>query len=224
MNLFDILLLIISIAIIIAVTIIFDGSYWSLASSLLGVTSILFIAKGMCIGQVISIAYCLVYAYTSFISRYYGETITYIVMTLPLSIASLITWLKNLYKNSVEVKVGHMSNKSWIIMAITTVLVFIAFYFLLKYLNTANLIVSTISIGTSYTASYLALKRSPYYAVAYALNDIVLLTLWTMESFNNIAYLSLAISSFVYLINDLYGLYNWSKIKKRQKEIQTTNQ
>ena len=40
--------------------------------------------------------------------------------------------------------------------------------------NTTNLIPSTISVTISFLAVYLTFRRSPYFDLAYALNDIVL--------------------------------------------------
>lgn len=53
-----------------------------------------------------------------------------------------------------------------------------------------------------------------YYAVAYAANDAVLIILWTLAAFDNIAYISVIICFVVFLINDLYGFISWKKCKK----------
>ena len=47
------------------------------------------------------------------------------------------------------------------------------FYFILKFFNTANIVPSTISVKKSFLAVYLTFRRSPYFSLAYAANDIV---------------------------------------------------
>ena len=92
----------------------------------------------------------------------------------------------------------------------------LVFYFILKYFNTANLFFSTLSITTSYIAVYLTYKRSPYYALAYMMNDIVLIILWILSTVKDSSYVSVIICFFVFLINDVYGFVSWKKMQKNQ--------
>ena len=92
----------------------------------------------------------------------------------------------------------------------------VAFYFILKTLGTANLAVSTLSVATSFLASSLMLLRSSYYAVAYAANDIVLIVLWILASLKDITYLPMVANFLVFLVNDIYGFWSWSRREKKQ--------
>ena len=69
---------------------------------------------------------------------------------------------------------------------------------------------------TSFVAAYLTFCRSPYYALAYACNDIVLIVLWVMASINEPKYISVVVCFIAFLFNDLYGFFNWNKMKRRQ--------
>lgn len=90
------------------------------------------------------------------------------------------------------------------------------FYFILKGFHTANIVPSTISVTTSFLAVYLTFRRSPYFALAYAANDIVLILLWTLASMQDIRYFSVVVCFIAFLINDVYGFVSWQKMKKRQ--------
>ena len=199
--------------------IIFDRSnYFTLAASLIGVTSLIFLAKGNPVGQVMMIIFSLFYGWISFSYAYYGEIFTYIGMTLPMAVITLVSWLKHPYEGrKSEVEVSSLSQSKKIIMILSAVAVTAVFYFILKYFNTANLIPSTISVATSFIAAYLTLCRSPYYALAYAINDIVLIVLWIMASINEPKYISVAVCFVAFLFNDLYGFFNWNKMKRQQK-------
>ena len=70
---------------------------------------------------------------------------------------------------------------------------------------------STISVTTSFAAAALTMLRSSYYALAYAMNDIVLIILWIIASMENRMYVPMVINFMVFLINDLYGFVNWKK-------------
>ena len=95
-----------------------------------------------------------------------------------------------------------------------------AFYFILKALHTANLIPSTVSVATSFLAVYLTFRRSPYYALAYAANDVVLILLWTLAAIEDLSYLSVIICFVMFLANDLYGFLNWRKMQKKQAALE----
>lgn len=107
--------------------------------------------------------------------------------------------------------------KEIIFMVLLTLIVTVVFYFILKYFNTANLIPSTLSVTTSFLAVYLTFRRSPYFALAYALNDIVLIVLWVLASLTDSSYISVVICFIVFLVNDLYGFINWKRMEKIQK-------
>jgi nicotinamide riboside transporter PnuC len=102
-------------------------------------------------------------------------------------------------------------------MMVLTGAVTVLFYFILEYFNTANLLWSTFSVTTSFAAVYLTFRRSPYFALVYALNDIVLIVMWVYASLSDITYLSVVICFVVFLINDIYGFISWLKMEKKQK-------
>ena len=82
------------------------SDYLTLTASLIGATSLIFIAKGMAFGQLLIIIFALLYAIVSYMFSYYGEMITYLFMTAPAALVSLIAWLKNPYGKTSEVKVN----------------------------------------------------------------------------------------------------------------------
>lgn len=208
-----------SVLLIVASFMIFDReNYLTLLASMIGVTSLIFCAKGNPIGQFLMIVFSIVYGVISYSFAYYGEMITYIGMTGPMALFALVSWLKNPYKGKKsQVKVNSISKKEIILMQALTVAVTIAFYFILKHFNTANLIPSTLSVTTSFVAVYLTFRRSLYFALAYAFNDLVLIILWALATKTNINYVSVLICFIVFFINDIYGFINWLKMQKNQR-------
>jgi len=189
----------------------------STMASLVGVTALIFLAKGDVYGQVLTIVFSLLYGIVSWRFRYWGEMITYIGMTLPSAAVTLVSWLKHPYRDTDEVEVAHLTGKKAAVMLSLSAAVTVAFYFILSALNTPNLAFSTLSVFTSFAACTLLLMRLPYYAVAYACNDIVLIVLWVLASVKDVQYLPMVLCFTMFLINDLYGFYSWRKMKKRQQ-------
>lgn len=214
----ELLLLVLSLLTIIAVFCIFDRTnYLALAASLTGVISLIFNAKGNPLGQLLMLIFCVLYGIISLSYAYYGEMITYLGMTAPMAFISLITWLKHPYNGKKsEVQINFIHKKEIFVMFLLAAIVTVVFYFILKAFNTNNIIPSTISVTTSFVAAYLTYRRSPYFALAYALNDIVLIILWTLASIENLSYLSVLCCFSVFLVNDMYAFFNWLRIQKRQ--------
>ena len=194
-----------------------EKDYLTLIASLIGVTALIFVAKGYVLGQVLSVVFAVFYGIISFYFRYYGEVITYLCMTAPIAIMAVISWLRHPYQDTKEVEVNKMTKSQCIVMWALAIAVTALLYFVLKAFNTANLIFSTISVTTSFLASYMTFMRSPYYGIGYAANDIVLIVLWVLASLENPSYIPMILCFLMFLVNDLYGFYNWRRIEKRQK-------
>ena len=189
----------------------------TLIASLVGVSALIFLAKGNVIGQFLIIAFSILYGIVSWEFRYYGELVTYVFMSLPSAVVACVTWLKNpSQKGKSEVAVAPLTKKKLLLLSVLTLFVTISFYFILAYFNTTNLILSTVSVATSFLAASLTILRSPYYALAYAANDVVLIGLWIYASIAMIAYLPMVFCFLTFLVNDLYGFFSWRKMEKRQ--------
>ncbi len=214
----EIILWVCSVALITVSFCMFDReNFLTLVASLIGVTAIIVCAKGNPIGQVLMIIFCLIYAFISYTFAYYGELITYAFMTLPMAVFSLISWLRNPFNgNKAEVRVNRVHRKEVAFMTVLSVVVTVIFYFILAAFHTANIVPSTISITTSFVAVYLSFRRSPFFSVAYAANDIVLIVLWTLASFADMTYISVVVCFIAFLFNDVYSYINWRRMEARQ--------
>ena len=191
----------------------------TLIASLIGVTSLIFNAKGNPFGQLLMVVFSLLYGIISYSFAYYGEMITYLGMTMPMAVFALVSWLRNPYKgNKAEVKVNSIGKTETVWMWVGTAAVTAAFYFILAYFQTANIIPSTISVTTSFVAVYLTFRRSPLFALAYAANDVVLIVLWVLASVHDIRYISVVVCFVAFLVNDIYGYVSWQKMKVRQSK------
>lgn len=198
-----------------------NTQYHYLIGSLIGIAGLIIVSKGNPAGQAIVVVFSVFYGIISYSYRYYGEMITYLCMSAPIAVWALITWIKNPYAKG-EVKVNRLSRLEICLFGIGSLAVTAAFYFILRALNTANLIVSTLSVLTSFTASYLTARRSRFYAVCYGLNDIVLIVLWALASSKDLTYLPMVICFGAFFVLDIYGFVNWTRMEKKQKTHKIT--
>lgn len=215
---YDYILLIVSVFVVITSNMMTGNvSPLVLVATSLGVIALLFLAKGNVWGQIICIIFCTLYGIISFKIKYYGEMITYVFMTLPMAVFSTVSWLKNPSKeDKATVTIHKLTKREKVLTTLLSIIVTWTFYYILKYFDTANLTISTLSITTSFLASYLTYYRNPYYAFWYGLNDIVLIILWVLATIENFGYFPMIICFAIFLINDSYAFILWKLRQKKQ--------
>lgn len=195
-----------------------SGSVLEIIASLTGVTALIFVAKGLVIGQVLTVVFSILYGLVSLQFHYWGEMITYLFMSAPIALLATIEWIRHPYKDTEVVEVSRVTKKQIAIMCVLGTATTVIFYFILKAFDTPNLFFSTVSITTSFMAAYLTYLRSPYYGIGYGLNDVVLIVLWVLASIEDISYLPMVMCFVMFLLNDLYGFFNWRRLSKAQKK------
>lgn len=191
----------------------------SLIASLIGVTALIYMAKGHPYGQLLTVIFSLFYGVISFFFRYYGEMLTYLGMTLPMAVLSLYTWLRNPYGDSQIVTIRQkLSGRLILRMILLTAAATAGFGWLLALLHTASLPVSIVSVTTSFLAAFLTACRSPYYALAYAANDLVLIALWILAARTDASCIPMIACFAMFLVNDGYAFVSWRKRARTQQD------
>lgn len=188
-----------------------DIDVLTLVSACVGITSLIFAAKGNVWAQILMVVFSILYGLISWQFRYWGEMITYIGMTMPMAVWSTITWIKNPSESGQEVAIQKLTRKHVAGIVAAGVIVTAVFYMILKALDTPNIIFSTISITTSFLAASLTMLRSSYYALGYASNDIILIVMWVLASIENPAYTPVVVNFIIFFFNDMYGFVSWKR-------------
>ncbi|QJD64038.1 nicotinamide mononucleotide transporter [Streptococcus dysgalactiae subsp. equisimilis] len=143
----------------------------------------------------------------------------YLFMTLPMAISSLFAWLNHPFEgNKSQVTISRLESADSRRLIMFTLVVTLVFYGVLASLKTAYLLVSTLSIATSFSAVYLSYKRSPYFALAYGLNDLVLILLWMHAAQTDSSQYAVVICFATFLINDSYTFYSWLMLQRYQEK------
>ena len=180
----------------------------TLAATWVGITSLIFAAKGNVWAQFLMVAFSILYGIISFRFRYWGEMITYLGMTLPMAVWSAVTWLRNPSAGSKsEVAIRKLEKKHFLFLLVLSIVVTGAFYFI---------VFSTLSVTTSFLAASLTMLRSSYYALGYAANDLVLIVLWGLAAAKDPVYIPVIINFMIFFMNDMYGFISWKKRERTQ--------
>lgn len=217
-NKFEISFLICGLLASITSAIMFNGTIIDTIYTSLYLITALLMSKGKVESYFVGFVSVFFYGIVSYNQGYYGELIITVFLTFPIMIIGIISWLRHQDKEDTVI-ISSLSKKEITIVLLSQLVLFWIYYFLLKLFNTDLLVISTISVVTSVLASYFEARRSELSLFCYIANDLVIITLWLIPIINGQTELiSVLVGPVLLLINDIYGSYNWSRLKKKQKE------
>lgn len=218
-NLFEKLYLFVGIVVGILTSIIFNGTIIDSLYTITYLTTAILMSKGKVESYFIGIISVFFYGIVSYNQGYYGELLITIFLTFPMMIIGIISWLKHQDKDEDVVIISSLSKKEIVFAFSSQLILFWVYYFLLKAFNTDLLMISSLSIVTSVLATYFEARRSELSLFCYVANDLILITLWMIPIINgDTSLISVLIGPMLLLVNDIYGSYNWKRLKDIQKE------
>lgn len=199
-------------------SIIFNGTVIDTLYTSLYLITALLMSKGKVECYFVGFVSVFFYGIVSYNQGYYGELIITAFLTFPIMIIGIISWLRHQDKEDTVI-ISSLSKKEITIALLSQLVLFWIYYFILKAFNTDLLVISTMSVVTSVLASYFEARRSELSLFCYIANDLVIITLWLIPIISGqIELISVLVGPILLLINDIYGSYNWRRLKKQQKE------
>jgi nicotinamide mononucleotide transporter len=207
---------------IIAVTIsgiLFGSKWYIIANTLLGLLCVFTQAKGKIATQFIGIIYFCFYIFICYSQKYYGEGLLYLIIMLPMYIYGAIHWLMNYdKKDNVVIVKSNLSKLEWLLSSLLIIGIGISVFFILKALNTNQLVLNTLSFVSMLPAVYLLIRRCKWNQVAFLINDFIVPILWIFLVINgDLSFIPMCIYHIFQIMYDVYGLSEWIKIEKSQK-------
>ena len=200
-------------------SIIFNGTVIDTLYTSLYLITALLMSKGKVECYFVGFVSVFFYGIVSYNQGYYRELIITAFLTFPIMIIGIISWLRHQDKEEDTVIISSLSKKEITIALLSQLVLFWIYYFILKAFNTDLLVISTMSVVTSVLASYFEARRSELSLFCYIANDLVIITLWLIPIISGqIELISVLVGPILLLINDIYGSYNWRRLKKQQKE------
>ena len=218
-NLFEKLFLTFGLIASIASSIIFKGTVIDTLYTSLYLITALLMSKGKVECYFVGFVSVFFYGIVSYNQGYYGELLITIFLTFPIMIIGIVAWLRHQDKEKDTVIISSLSKKEIFLALSSQIFLFWLYYFILKAFNTNLLVLSSLSIVTSVLASYFEARRSELSLFCYIANDLIIITLWLIPIIGgDTSLISVLVGPILLLINDIYGSYNWKKLKKEQKQ------
>ena len=90
----------------------------------------------------------------------------------------VFSWMTHKNEKNNTVEANKISKREWMMLFLASIIGFGLLYYILKYFNTNQLIISSLSMITSLIATYLIARRNKYSFLFYIGNDVILILLW----------------------------------------------
>ena len=218
---YEIFLIIIGIVLPVSFSIIFGSSVIECITAVLSIVVAVLFTKGFYWGYILAIINLCFYSIVEYGAGFYGELFINWGLYFPMYVFGLFEWLKHQDKEKSTIIIRKkMSKKEYIILIASQVVCCVPYYFILASLNATNPIVGALSIAASFVAAYLSARRSLYCFVGYIVNDLVCIVLWTVQTITvDISCITVLLSPALLLLNDIYGVFSWYKLRKQQTNL-----
>lgn len=218
-DLYEKIWLLISTIIIITLSIYWKDSIIGVIASLTGVWCVILIAKGKISNYYFGILNVTTYAYVAFHQQYYGEVMLNLIYFLPMQFIGIYLWTKKrTSKTTDSVKVVYMNNKQRIIWTIITIFAIVLYGFVLKKLGGNLPFIDSSSTVMSIIAMILMVFVFVEQWILWILVDVVSIIMRVVVMLKGGNDIAILIMWTAFLINAIYGLYNWIKLEKQNPD------
>lgn len=207
-------------------------AWFNVADLIILMINIDLVSRGKIVGIYIGLIECFMYIYICYVSGLYGEIIKMCALNIPLNIFSIISWTKSLkeqkkkkYSDAKEessVVIKKLKAKSYIWIALGSVVLYVGFYFGLKAIGSNALIFSTAVLTLTVFAKILSgLRYKENYLFSLAAGILSTL-MWievivTSAKSGNFDYsiLLMVLNSLAIVTNDIQGYSIWKAMYRK---------
>lgn len=194
------------------------SAYWKdspvgIIASITGIWNVVLVAKGKISNYYFGIVTVSCYAFVAYTQKYYGEVMLNVLYFLPMQFVGFFLWKKRKAKSS-NVKAIFMSKNQRILWVLVTIISTIAYGFILKKLGGNLPFIDASSTSMSVIAMILMVFAFVEQWILWILVDIVSIAMWFIAMLNGGKDIAILIMWIAFLVNALYGFYNWIKLSK----------
>ncbi len=187
-----------------------------LIASLTGMICVVLVAKGKISNYYFGIVNVLLYAYIAYQSMYYGEVMLNLFYFFPIQFVGIYFWIrnKNKKKGKDNVKVKILTNKEKILWALLSIVGVFLYGLVLKLLGGNLPFIDSTSTVLSVIAMVLMIRRATVQWILWIIVDVVSVYMWFQVLFQGGNDISMLVMWSAYLVNAVYGYFNWKKMEK----------
>lgn len=214
----DFIWLLISNLIIISLGVYNKDSALAIVSAVTGVTCVIFVSKQMMANYFVGLINVVLYAYLAFESKLYGDFMLNAFYYFPMQFIGFYMWNKSKNKSDIgKIESKMLNGEQRITLSIICLASVILYAYILKLLGGNIPLIDSASTLLSVIAMILMVKQYTEQWHLWVLVNIVSIIMWAISLSQGSGDMATLLMWIVYLINSLFGLYNWKKANKLQK-------
>lgn len=217
-NKFEIIWLILSTIIMCILSIIWKDSLLALISGVTGILGVVLAAKGRISTYFFATINVASYAYITFNNHLYGEFMLNAFYYIPMNILGYYLWTKHKNKESNEILCKSLKMKQLIVLLLIVLLVVVFYWRILTYIGGQLTLIDSISTVLSVIALILQILRFAEQWLLWIIVNVVSVVMWGLLIGKDSSAITMVVMWTSYLINSIYGYYNWKKISLKNTE------
>jgi len=204
-------------ALIIGLSIYWKDTVMGVTCSITGIWCVVLTAKGRISNYWVGLINVILYAIISYQAKYYGEVMLNALYFLPMQFIGAYIWIKNKKEETFDtVKTKFLTNNQrifWIAICIISTYFYGVF---LKSIGGNLPYIDAMSTTFSIVAMVLMAWRYMEQWILWIIVDVVTVIMWFVVMINGGNDISILLMWIAYLINAVYGAYNWIKMTPKK--------
>jgi nicotinamide mononucleotide transporter len=187
-----------------------------LVASLTGMLCVVLTAKGKISSFYFGLINIFTYSYVAFKSAYYGDVMLNMLYFLPMTFVGIYYWKRNqkLNNGNKELIVSCLKWKDktyWFTLSVLSIILYGLF---LQFLGGTLPFVDSLTTVFSIVATILLTKRLTDQWFYWIMVDVFSIVMWAYIFFRDGNDITILVMWCAFLVNALYGYYNWKKMEK----------
>ncbi|PJG83547.1 nicotinamide riboside transporter PnuC [Caviibacterium pharyngocola] len=175
-----------------------------------GILCVVFVGKGKISNYFFGLIFAYSYFYVSLDNKFYGEMTTTLYVYIPAQFIGYFLWKENMRNANSEnetVIAKFLSVKGWAVLIAAVVIGSFAFISILKTTDGNSIGLDGVTTVLVIAAQLLMILRYSEQWILWIVINVLSIVLWAETPAMYLMYGA-------YLLNSLYGYYNWSKLAK----------
>ncbi len=192
-----------------------QDSWIGLTASITGMLCVVLTAKARIGSFYFGLVNILAYSYVAYQSRYYGDVMLNMLYFLPMTFVGIYFWQKNL-KNGGEVVVRSLNWKDRFIWFGSSIVILIIYGLILTIIKGTLPFIDSATTVFSVIAIIMLNKRLTEQWFYWIIVDILSIIMWVYIFITSGGDVSMLVMWSAFLVNAIYGYYNWTKLEGKQ--------
>lgn len=217
-TMFEKVWLFVSVVLLTVASVMWKSPWYGYVASISGMICVVLVAKGKISNYWFGIVNCTFYAYVAYGWQLYGEVMLNLMYFLPMQFVGLYYWSR---KDNVQtnggIRVKFLSNISRFGVALTCMLAIGGYAIFLDKIEGRIPLIDSTSTVLSVVAMVLMARLYMEQWILWIIIDVVSIAMWVIVVFRDGSNdIGLLIMWSAFLVNALYGFYNWCKMYRER--------